>query len=461
LREAGGLAPASTLLGMLQRGRGEGVLRLAHVSKDAATEAVGQLIEGDHAAWSWVGPRVGYLADVVDRVSLPLDRLKRAAVRSVGTGELSRASIDAHHLALRTLGVLAAHGNEPAHAWLLDQARSGPAWFHAVEALAAWELDGLGLKLGRHLLAQRTERELDLLISQVGYSEPWITWFEERPDLLAALEQRPMHAPQSRGSKTYPRVRTSLSTHDLMHQAEHRNRVKTAKVLVRRRTEKDRIAIVDSACDGNDDQRWVALQVLKSWRSPALWDLALELVHEDTERWLRSKAHDYLTALPGSMLLPHVHNWLAGPKELRLLAQRALELHATPEHLPVLRPALCEAIRTRDDMRGSFAAEALGTAGDPTALPDVLAFYEETTYGYGRKLAAEALMKLDPGAAATKAVAWLFDAEWTIVSLALDTVDPSEAHTREALQDLASRPFVEESLRERAASLITEFEASS
>ena len=103
---------------------------------------------------------------------------------------------------------------------------------------------------------------------------------------------------------------------------------------------------------------------------------------------------------------------------------------------------------------GTFAAEALGAAGDPSALADVLTFYGATTYLYGRFLAAESIDMLAPKEAERRAHGWLLDAERSLRWLGVELASLDEDAVRADIRRIISDPAEPQSWRREAARLL-------
>lgn len=156
----GRYAPAATLAGLVQRGRGLGA-RMAAEDPAAAAEVVYGCVRWD---WRWdsVDRRGLYLARLVRDLELPLGPV----VEGLGKGEV------ASERAARVLGLLALDGSGEAREALRAYVKEGEHWVAALEEMACrWPVewwDDLA-EIGR----ERAERDPEDRWGSLGTGGSW------------------------------------------------------------------------------------------------------------------------------------------------------------------------------------------------------------------------------------------------------------------------------------------------
>ncbi|MFG3049799.1 hypothetical protein ACGFZP_02435 [Kitasatospora sp. NPDC048239] len=335
-------APAHTLPGLLQRGRGLGA-RMAQEDPAAAAELVYGCIRWE---WRWdrqADDRALYLARLVRDLALPLGPVV----------ELLAAGADACERATRVLELLALDGSAQAREALRGYVRDGEHWQDVLESVAAawpveWWDDLAGM--ARERLRGRDRAEL--------WGEPWDRWGLAGP--------RPVRGP--RGPKPLAEVDNAGLLRLLADPGETEERRTAAlDVIDDRGPEPGVIPLVPSL--GKADGKhllWPLIGVVEKLGALAV---------PDAREWARAEK-----------------GWLAG------LGYGVLAGHGTVQDTPVLVARLerdwverrwCGPKRTAEGLRrfGPGAGEAVSL---------LRRFWLWTPHSYERAAYLEALAAIDP-----------------------------------------------------------------
>ncbi|WP_406197676.1 hypothetical protein OH807_12600 [Kitasatospora sp. NBC_01560] len=351
----GRYAPAATLTGLVQRGRGLGA-RMVAEDPSAAAELVRGCVRWD---WRW---------DTVDRRGLYLARLVRDSgispapvLEALGRGER------AGERAARVLGLLALDGSEEAREALRAYVRDGEHWAAALEEMARrwpaewWEdLEAVA--------RDRAGRE-----PEDRYGDPWDGWG------LAGPVVRGERAP-----KPFAELGTAVLLELLADRAESEERRTAAlDIIDDRGPEPGVIPLVPSL--GQADGRY------------ALWPL----------RGVVEKL--------GPVAVPAAREWAAveEPAWLRLLGHDVLARHGAAEDAPVLVAVLEGDWVARRWCGPKRTAEGLARLGPDArgAVSLLRRFWLWTPHSYERASYLEALAAIDPTGLDAVYVECLWDCE--------------------------------------------------
>ncbi|MET9398146.1 hypothetical protein [Kitasatospora sp. NPDC002965] len=397
----GRYAPAATLAGLVQRGRGLGA-RMAVEDPAAAAEIVYGCVRWD---WRWdsVDQRGLYLARLVRDLELPLGPV----AEGLGAGE------EASGRAARVLALLALDGSGEARESLREYVEEGEHWVAALEEMAhRWPVewwDDLA-ETGR----ERAERD-----PEDRWGEPWYRWELAGPG--------PVHGPRER--KPLADVDNAGLLELLADPGESEERRTAAlDVIDDRGPEPGVIPLVPSL--GTADGKHV------------LWPL-IGVVEK-----------------LGPLAVPAAREWAAvtEPGWLRLLGHAVLAGHGTAEDVPVLVADLerdwverrwCGPMRTADGLR------RFGTAArDAVSL--LRRFWLWTPHSYERVRYLEALAEIDRTGLDKVYLECLWDCEAGARLLGARHA-PDRADVRERLaylrDDALEEPEVRAAAGERLAAL--------
>lgn len=391
----GRYAPAGSLIGLVQRGRGLGA-RMAAEDPAAAAELVHGCIRWD---WRWdsVDQRALYLARLVRDLELPLGPV----VEGLGAGE------ESSERAARVLGLLALDGSGEAREVLRVYVEEGEHWVAVLEEMASrWPVewwDDLE-DTARERLGDRDRAEL--------WADPWNRWGLAGP--------RPVRGP--RGPKPLAEV--------------------------------DNAGLLELLADPgeSEERRTVALDVLDDrGPEPGVIPLVPSLGKADGKYmlWPLIGVVDKL----GALALPAAREWAAAtdPKWLRLRGLSVLAEYGEVEDIPVLVADLerdwvkrrwCGPKRTADGL-ARFGAEAR----DAVSL--LRRFWLWTPHSYERVSYLEALGEIDPTRLESVYVECLWDCEEDARLLGARYA-PDQPEVRGRLAYLRDDPMEEETVRAAA-----------
>jgi len=437
------LADESTLLGLIQRGRGSGLQQALAGEAGRTRVALEACLRHDPRWDRQVEDRDLYYATVATACGFPVEEIGRLL------GEYSSDPEPVHGVGPYpvegVLGVLALRGNGVAMERLAREVREGPAWETSADALA-WRLPVEAWRaLGGPLFARLADEEVTNLAQARGQSlDPWQTWATSEGRYREAVAaMHPLRSkPQPRGRAV--RADTALTTSALLAIVDAQNWIQVSRVLERRAGDGEEALFREAFCTGSPHQRAVALRVLASRRDPGAIEEALEFVRDRPSVLLQDEAFRYLEALPAEATLERARAWYREPWPLSLVGERVLERNATVEDLASVRAALAAAMGPDDVYRACSACKILGRIGDPDGMQEVRAFYESTPYSYGRGLAARALARIDPGFSGRTAIECLYDCEAVTRLLGVEHADPAvpgvAARLSAMAEDLAEKP---------------------
>ncbi|WP_405365862.1 hypothetical protein [Kitasatospora sp. NBC_00039] len=387
-------APAGTLPGLLQRGRGLGA-RMAAENPAAAGDLVHGCIRWD---WRWdsVDQRALYLARLVRDLALPLGPV----------ADLLAGDEDTCERATRVLGLLALGGSAEAREELRAYVRDGEHWVAALEEMARrWPVEWWDDLAGT--ARDRAGRDRD-----DRWGQPWDRWGPAAP--------RPVRGP----SRPQPLAEVgNAGLLELLADPEEPEERRTAAldVLDDRGPEPGVIPLVPSL--GTADGKhllWPAIGVVEKL---------------------------------GTSAVPAAREWaaVAEPAWLRLLGHNVLAEHGEPEDVPVLVAELerdwverrwCGPRRTARGLRRFGAG-----VGDAVSL--LRRFWLWTPHSYERASYLEALAAIGPAGLAEVYVECLWDCEDDARLLGIAHA-PDGAEVRDRLAYLRGDPMEEPEVRAAA-----------
>jgi hypothetical protein len=433
------LASPTTLLGLLQRGRGLGLQLALGDEKEEARGGLAECLRRDPRWDGQVETRELYYAEVATAVAMPAAEIHEILRELAGAGDETR--FYGQYQVAGVLGVLAARGSQDALGALVAEVREGKAWHAAAEELADRSPQTTWEPLGHALFARLSDEEVAELAADRYKLDPWSTWEESidrYKEAVEAAEQSHEHP-----AERVPPARkadTSLSTRELLQIVERRNWMKIGRVLESRRDPADRGVLLDAVRTGTSDQKGVALWGLRAIGDASLLDDVVDIVRDAEHVMLRRLALRYLAALPPELTLPRARRWLQEPWPVPLAGREVLEQHATIEDEDLLRETLTSAMANDDMYSACFAVDALACFDAKRTQPEIRGFYESTPYSYGRWRAARALARIEDDFPRATAVECLYDCESHGRLLGLEHADRSLPGVQDRIAALAADP---------------------
>ncbi|MEE1927287.1 HEAT repeat domain-containing protein [Streptomyces sp. TRM 70351] len=464
------IAPSGTLLGLLQRGRGDGTLHALAAPRAEALAALHHCLANDPRRDWQVEHRSLYYARLHRDLNAGLDAVEahlfapqdQVDTRPERTG-----------LALSVLGHLSSYGDLRALRLLRRYAARGANWQWALDELAVRDDDAALRRLGPAVLARfpRTpegEAELATALRDAFEPRPWRLWSEDRrrPEqgerLARAQEQHAFDRWSRQLRSAGPRpgwcVREVLAWaqetpqpppgHDPAaydaEQARQQREAAAARCLAAVAGPEDRPALLDAARGGPDAARAVALHHLAERADPE----ALLLIDEAVTTGPAAVADAARAAfgrMRGPAALERARRWAARDDALGAEAAAMLACRGGQEDAGAVLAALRRTVRAQGCDSDALwpLVDGAGRLAIACAAPVLRHLYRETTSSQLRGRAARALAATDPSFAASFAIECLWDCEETTREIAARSATTGDDRVVERLRNLAADPAEE------------------
>ncbi|MEV6794287.1 HEAT repeat domain-containing protein [Streptomyces sp. NPDC051320] len=449
------IAPSGTLLGLLQRGRGDGTLHALAAPRSEALAALNHCVLSDPRHDWQVENRSLYYA----RLCLDLDGGLDEIEQHLFSAEDHIITEDTRTgLALAVLGHLAAYDRRDALALLRRYAASGANWAWALDELALRD-DDAGLRslavpvLSRFPATAEGEAELAVSVRDAYEPRPWRLWAEDPRESVgarvrAAGERGSFDRWQRQMRPTGPRPGWSVqAVFDWAQQGLERGRelhVPAARCLTAVAGPQDRAAITEAARNGTDGARGAALHYLAEARDPAVLDL-IEAAAAGPARTVSEAAIAAFERMCGEEAVDRARSWAQRPDALGASAAGVLACRGGAQDAHLVLGALRETVRSEGpDARLLWTlVDGAGRLGIACAAPVLRHVYRETTSSHLRGSAARALAATDPSFGAGFAVECLWDCEETTREVAALHAETGDVRVVDRLRRLAADPAEE------------------
>ncbi|MEV4560260.1 HEAT repeat domain-containing protein [Kitasatospora sp. NPDC049285] len=454
------IAPSASLLGLLQRGRGDGQLHALAADRDEAIAAVETCVTNDPRADWQVENRSLYYARLYMELEAPLTGLELHlhSIEDATDPDEARTG-----LALSVLGHLAGYGRRDALDLLRGYTATGTNWAWALDELALRDGDDALLALapavlGRFPATAEGDAELRAAIRSAYEPKPWRLWAAHHPRVAAASEQSPFDLWQRQMNR--PGVTPGWSTADVLAWADQgespepaaiaRRAAAAARCLTAVVRPEDGPLLHRAAAEGPVGARSAALRHLVEQRDPAAAGL-IETAATDVDHRVVDAALELLGRMRGPEALAHARRWAdpatgGADSALGEAAVRLLADAGDPCDSPLVVAALHHWISLRG-VEGAGLASLVDGAGRlraHTAVSALRHVYGETVSSELRGRAAHALAATDPYFGQGPAVECLWDCEESTRELAATHVTTTgDARVLERLRRLAADPAEE------------------
>ncbi|AWL37288.1 MULTISPECIES: hypothetical protein [Streptomyces] len=449
------IAPSGTLVGLLQRGRGDGTLHALAAPRPEALAALNHCVLSDPRHDWQVENRSLYYA----RLYLDLDGGTEEIEGHLWAPEDHLDTDDSRTgLALAVLGHLASYGREDALVLLRRYAATGANWAWALDELALRD-DDSGLRslagpvLDRFPATPQGDAELAAAVRDAFEPRPWRLWADDpRPSvgarIRAAGEQGSFDRWQRQMRPGGPRPGWSVqAVFDWAEQGLARGSVlhlPAARCLAAVAGAEDRPRIVEAARNGPDGARCAALHYLAEAQDPAVLDL-IEEAAVSASGTVADAAVAAFERMCADSAVERARRWAHRPDALGASAAGVLACRGTAQDAPLVLAALREAVRGDgpDAARLWTLVDGTGRLGIACAAPVLRHVYRETSSSHLRGRAARALAATDPSFATGFAVECLWDCEETTREVAALHAETGDIRVAERLRRLAADPAEE------------------
>ncbi|WP_018548943.1 hypothetical protein [Streptomyces sp. LaPpAH-108] len=449
------IAPSGTLLGLLQRGRGDGTLHALTAPRAEALEALGHCVLHDPRHDWQVENRSLYYARLYLDLNGELDAIEAHlfGAEDILDGDESRTG-----LALAVLGHLASYGRLDALALLRRYAAHGTNWAWALDELALRD-DDAGLRalaapvLARFPADPAGDAELAATVRDAFEPRPWRLWAEDPRASIAtrvrtAQETGSFDRWQRQMRPAGPRPGWSVAAVlDWAQQGLERGaalHVPAARCLAAVAGPEDRAEILEAARTGTEGARCTALRHLADSADPEALAL-IEAAVADGTTGVVEAAVDAFERMRTEAAVEHARRWAERPDALGAAAGRVLACRGTAQDGDLVLGALREAVRGEGPDAPTLwtLVDGAGRLGIVCAAPVLRHVYRETASSHLRGRAASALAATDPSFATGFAVECLWDCEETTRELAARHAETGDARVVERLRRLAADPAEE------------------
>ncbi|MEV5883524.1 HEAT repeat domain-containing protein [Streptomyces sp. NPDC052020] len=449
------IAPSGTLLGLLQRGRGDGTLHALTAPRAEALAALNHCVLHDPRHDWQVENRSLYYA----RLHLDLDGgLDAIEAHLFGPEDVLDPDESRTGLALAVLGHLASYGRREALALLRRYAAQGTNWAWALDELALRD-DDAGLRalagpvLARFPADAEGQAELAAAVRDAFEPRPWRLWAEDpRPSVAtrvrAARETGCFDRWQRQMRPSGPRPGWSVrAVFEWAHNGLERGaalHVPAARCLMAVAGPEDRREIVEAARHGGDGARCTALRYLADSGDPGVLDLIEEAVTTGSTVVVEA-AVDAFERMRSAVAVDRARGWARRPDALGAAAGRLLACRGAARDRDLVLAALREAVRGEGPDAPTLwtLVDGAGRLGIACAAPVLRHIYRETASSHLRGRAARALAATDPSFPAGFAIECLWDCEETTRELAARHAETGDLRVVERLRRLAADPAEE------------------
>ncbi|GGW55945.1 HEAT repeat domain-containing protein [Streptomyces caelestis] len=449
------IAPSGTLLGLLQRGRGDGTLHALTAPRPEALAALNQCVLRDPRHDWQVENRSLYYARLYLDLNGELDAIE---AHLFGAEDVLDTDESRTGLALAVLGHLASYGRRDALELLRRYAAQGSNWAWALDELALRD-DDAGLRalaapvLARFPADPEGDAELAAAVRDAFEPRPWRLWAED-PRESVATRVRAAHETgcfdrwQRQMRPTGPRPGWSVrAVFEWAQQGLERGaalHVPAARCLSAVAGPEDRAEIIQAAKDGGDGARCTALRYLADGNDPDTLGLIEDAVATGSTVVVDA-AVDAFERMRSLAAVDRARGWARRPDELGAAAGRVLACRGGAQDRGLVLAALREAVRGEGPDAPTLwtLIDGTGRLGIACAAPVLRHIYRETASSHLRGRAARALAATDPSFATGFAVECLWDCEESTRELAARHAETGDARVVERLRRLAADPAEE------------------
>ncbi|WP_369206033.1 HEAT repeat domain-containing protein [Streptomyces sp. PU-14G] len=468
------IAPSGTLLGLLQRGRGDGTLHALAAPRAEALGALRQCVLHDPRRDWQIEHRSLYYARLHRELDAGLDDI---AAHLFDPADLQCAPEEAEvrtGLALSVLGHLASYAAAQGTGWeenaplrlLRRYATTGSNWQWALDELAVRD-DDAGLRpLGPAILArfpQTPEGDAELATAARDAFEPrpWRLWAEdaahpEQADRLRRAQecrsfdrwQRQLRTDGPRPGWNVREILDWAQDGYEQHPPQHRE-APAARCLSAVAGPDDRQLLLEAARGHREAARAAALRHLADRNDPDVLDLIEDAAGDPCETLARS-ALSAFARMRSLAALERARRWTAAPEDtlapgLATVAAEMLACRGGARDADAVLAALRRTIRLEGPDSPALwpLVDGAGRLSIACAAPVLRHIYRETASSQLRGRTARSLAATDPSFPAGFAIECLWDCEESTRQVAAECAATGDARVLERLRRLAADPAEE------------------
>ncbi len=449
------IAPSGTLLGLLQRGRGDGTLHALAEQRDEALSALEECVLSDPRRDWQVESRSLYYARLFSELEGGLEQIEDHLFHPV---DLVDTDEQRTGLALSVLGHLAGYGRRDALLLLREYAARGGNWHWALDELALRDEDAALRALAPAVLARFPRDEagdaaLARTLREAYEPRPWRLWADD-----------PVHGGRVRAAREgldFDRWQRQLRTggpvpgwgvSQVLRWAQQgtegdppqpRDQA-AARCLGAVAGPEHRPELMAAALRGPEGARAAALRHLADRDDPDALAL-IEAASDDPSPLVSRAALEAFSRTRSIAALVRARRWAARDDGLGAAAARMLALLGGAEDTDLVLAALRRLVKAAGaDAEGLDAlVEGVGRLSIRCAAPVLRHVYRETSSSRLRGLAARSLVRTDPTFARGFAVECLWDCEESTRELAARHATTGDARVLARLRRLAADPAEE------------------
>jgi len=449
------IAPSGTLLGLLQRGRGDGTLHALTAPRAEALAALNHCVLSDPRHDWQVENRSLYYARLFLDLNGELDEIEAHLFDADDVLDTDESRTG---LALAVLGHLASYGRRDALELLRRYAACGANWAWALDELALRD-DDAGLRalaapvLARFPADPEGEAELAVVVRDSFEPRPWRLWADDPRESIGtrvrgAQEAGSFDRWQRQMRPSGPRPGWSVrAVFEWAQQGIERGaalHVPAARCLTAVAGPEDRPEIIEAARTGDDGARCTALRYLADSQDSDVLDL-IEAAQASASRLVVDAAVDAFERMRSIAAVERARGWVHRPDALGEAAGRVLACRGGAPDRELVLGALREAVRGDGPDAPTLwtLVDGAGRLGIANAAPVLRHVYRETASSHLRGRAARALAATDPSFPAGFAVECLWDCEETTREVAARHAETGDARVVDQLRRLAADPAEE------------------
>ncbi|GHJ38983.1 HEAT repeat domain-containing protein [Streptomyces sp. TS71-3] len=449
------IAPSATLLGLLQRGRGDGTLHALTAPRSEALTALNHCVRSDPRRDWQVENRSLYYARLYLDLHGGLEEIEQ---HLFDPDDLLDTDESRTGLALSVLGHLASYGRRDALLLLRRYAASGGNWAWALDELALRD-DDAGLRalavpvLARFPADAEGEAELAATVRDAFEPRPWRLWADDPREALAvrirtAREKGSFDRWQRQMGPGGPgpewSVRAVLDWADRDPRRGTSPHAPAARCLTAVAAPEDRPQIIEAARSGQDGARCTALRYLADAHDPQVLDL-IEAAAASGSATVVAAAVAAFERMRSTAAVDRARRWAGRPDALGAAAGQVLACRGAARDADLVLDALRETVRAEGPDVPSLGSlvDGTGRLGIACAAPVLRHVYRETASSHLRGRAARALAATDPSFPAGFAVECLWDCEESTREVAARHAETGDARVVDQLRRLAADPAEE------------------